>query len=157
MKVRPKRRSRGYVFVRGKPEHRAVLLARIGPGEHPCHWCWGIVSWDVKHPARRALTVDHLNGVKDDNRPENLVPAHGACNARRVWSRRRAAAREVVAALSRWASLSGAAQALGVDRRTVRRWAVQIGAPLPPTGRPGVERTWTYRLDLARWRAGICA
>lgn len=65
--------------------HRVVLLAKIGPGEHPCHWCSGMVSWDKPWPDDPdSLCVDHLDGNKRNNDPANLVPSHGACNTRRA-------------------------------------------------------------------------
>lgn len=84
----------GYVHHRGTRLHRAVLLAKIGPGSHPCHWCGGQVSWDRTYPRHRdGLVVDHLDGDKANNDPENLVPAHNGCNAGRAASARHAANR----------------------------------------------------------------
>lgn len=55
-------------------EHRAVLYSEIGPGSHNCHWCGIQVSWGC------GLVVDHLNGDRVDNTPENLVPSCDSCN-----------------------------------------------------------------------------
>lgn len=66
-------------------EHRVVLHAVIGGGEHPCHWCHRPVSWDLTHPDHPdGLVVDHINGIRADNRPANLVPSCGPCNTRRT-------------------------------------------------------------------------
>ena len=58
-------------------EHRLVLFDAIGYGPHVCHWCSAPVEWMVD------LQVDHLNRVRDDNRPENLVPSCAPCNTGR--------------------------------------------------------------------------
>jgi hypothetical protein len=75
----PLARERGDVL-----EHRKVLFDVIGPGEHPCHWCSTLVSWDESYPASiRALVVDHLDGIRTNNEPANLVPSCAPCNAAR--------------------------------------------------------------------------
>jgi hypothetical protein len=63
------------------PVHRIVLYDKVGPGEHPCHWCGKPVSWTLSGSKR--LETDHLNAVRDDNRPENLVPSCKTCNTQR--------------------------------------------------------------------------
>lgn len=73
-------------------EHRAVLYDAIGAGPHACHWCKDPVHWDPTDG--RPLQVDHLNGVGDDNRPDNLVPSCGPCNVARAQQARSAALRE---------------------------------------------------------------
>lgn len=72
-------------------DHRLVLFDAIGPGEHACHYCGTEVRWDRPKAAPDALTVDHLNDIGDDNRPENLVPSCGPCNSAKGSARRHAA------------------------------------------------------------------
>lgn len=58
-------------------EHRAVLHGEIGPGPHPCHWCGGgPLHWED-------IVVDHLNEMKTDNTPSNLVASCNDCNRAR--------------------------------------------------------------------------
>ena len=78
----------GVVYV-----HRLVLFDTIGPGVHACHWCGTEVAWLPKGDPR-CLNVDHLNGLGDDNRPENLVPACQRCNTTRGGQARSDALRE---------------------------------------------------------------
>lgn len=71
-------------------EHRLVLWNKIGPGEHLCHWCkergeerriaWGVIKTT---DGVYMLVPDHLNGIKTDNRPENLVESCTPCNVMR--------------------------------------------------------------------------
>jgi len=69
---------------RSTRQHRRVLLAKLGPGAHPCHWCGRAVTWDQSYPsAPDGLTVDHLDENKANNDPTNLVPSCGRCNLRR--------------------------------------------------------------------------
>lgn len=73
--------SQGRVLV-----HRVTLYDKIGPGEHPCHWCGSFVRWDdrpVEHPDS-SLCVDHLDADRANNDPANLVPSCLACNSRRA-------------------------------------------------------------------------
>lgn len=67
----------GKVYV-----HRAVLYDSIGPGPHACHWCATVLEWLPKGNPK-AIHVDHLNSIGDDNRIENLVPSCQPCNGTR--------------------------------------------------------------------------
>lgn len=68
-----------------QPVHRYVLYDKIGPDPHPCHWCGKTVYWD-KNPK---LLTDYLDYDKQNNDPENLVPACMGCNAFRTPNRKR--------------------------------------------------------------------
>ena len=57
-------------------EHRVVYHAHHGDGPFACHWCSGVVTWDDMH-------IDHLNDIKDDNNPDNLVASCPICNQKR--------------------------------------------------------------------------
>lgn len=63
------------------PAARLILWEKIGPGEHPCHYCGTIVAWlPGAATAAGALVADHKDrdGMNDD--PDNLVPACQTCN-----------------------------------------------------------------------------
>jgi hypothetical protein len=79
--------SVGYVLVRNPEhplatsnghlgEHRLVAHEKHGGVCPPCHWCSKPLVWDK-------AAVDHLNEVKDDNRPDNLVVSCNSCNRAR--------------------------------------------------------------------------
>lgn len=63
--------SKGNVF-----EHRAVMHEQHKGLCPACYWCGVCLEW-------RGAVVDHLNEVKDDNRPENLVVSCNDCNRAR--------------------------------------------------------------------------
>jgi hypothetical protein len=62
--------------------HRAVLYAKLGPGEHACHWCGQLLQWDASGPLPR-IETDHLNWFPADNRPDNVVASCTPCNRKR--------------------------------------------------------------------------
>ena len=89
--------SNGYVVTcrKGHPaaspggsvgEHRLVLYEKIGPGMHTCHWCGVPVTWGSRSKVLHAqrLVADHVDDVRHNNDPDNLVPACLACNSTRV-------------------------------------------------------------------------
>lgn len=97
--------SNGYVRVFGfshpvackngiTPQHRMILWDEIGPDPIECHWgCGRTLLWDADFKTQwdEVLVVDHLNGVTNDNRPENLVPSCNACNISRGIKAKKAA------------------------------------------------------------------
>lgn len=82
------RHSEGYVIeylpshplwgeVHGRVyQHRRVFFDNYGKGPHPCHWCGKTLHWDE-------MDVDHVNAVRDDNEPANLVASCRSCNVKR--------------------------------------------------------------------------
>ena len=68
--AKPHLASHGYVIVGRQYEHRLVC----DPAGKTCHWC----------KAADATEVDHLNAIRHDNRPENLVPSCHSCNSTRA-------------------------------------------------------------------------
>jgi hypothetical protein len=74
------------------PEHRFVLWAKIGPGEHRCNWCEATVRWKTGSDTTtlgnhadgvRVLVCDHVDGNWKNNNPSNLVPSCQPCNCSR--------------------------------------------------------------------------
>lgn len=63
-------------------EHRWLLFERIGPGEHPCHWCGDLVCW-MQGMAPAALIADHVDGDSRNNDPANIVESCVRCNSLR--------------------------------------------------------------------------
>lgn len=63
--------------------HRQVLYDKIGPGHHLCHYCGTEIRW-AKGRGGNRLTVDHIDAVKTNNDPDNLVPCCLPCNSRKV-------------------------------------------------------------------------
>lgn len=66
---------RGYGM---KLQHRFVLFDKIGYGPHWCHWCGCPINWLA------GLYTDHVDAVKTNNAPSNLVESCTTCNTRRV-------------------------------------------------------------------------
>jgi Mor family transcriptional regulator len=60
------------------PEHRFVLYRKLGPGQHPCHWCGRLLTW------RLSLHTDHLDDVKDPQRREQPRATCAVCNSARA-------------------------------------------------------------------------
>lgn len=87
----------GYVKIKEKhvlsdkhgwiSEHRIVLFNKIGPGIHLCHWCGKEVDFDLSYPKHlNGLVSDHIDGNKEHNDPDNLVPSCALCNMKRTKS-----------------------------------------------------------------------
>lgn len=95
------RRSSSRVY-----EHRIVYHAHHGDGPFACHWCSMTITWDDMH-------VDHLNDVRGDNHPDNLVASCACCNQKRGFdkmaathrlkSERRYTAHGLTMCLNEWA------------------------------------------------------
>jgi hypothetical protein len=62
-------------------EHRRVLFEKVGPEPQSCYWCKRTVIWKAK--GKDKLVVDHLDGVKANNDPTNLVASCNRCNGAR--------------------------------------------------------------------------
>lgn len=66
-------------------QHRAVLLDKIGPGPHACYWNsrYGCGKTQLEWGGQAGICVDHLDGDRLNNDPDNLVPCCIGCNTRR--------------------------------------------------------------------------
>lgn len=62
-------------------EHRKVFYEAYGKTDHVCFWCKKELEWGAKGGSK--LVVDHLNGLKTDNRLENIVASCSKCNMSR--------------------------------------------------------------------------
>ncbi len=58
----------GYVL-----EHRYQAHTKYGAGDQKCHWCNTALTW-------KTVEVDHLDWVRNNNDPANLVTACKVCN-----------------------------------------------------------------------------
>jgi hypothetical protein len=67
----PLAKRHGRVF-----EHRVILFEKSGGISLPCFWCAKDLDWDT-------TVADHLNEIKGDNDPDNLVPSCNDCNRAR--------------------------------------------------------------------------
>ncbi len=82
-----KKRANGWWYLRygstERPLHRLAFTVKHGfqydaiDKSFPCHHCGKQVIWG------RNLQVDHLDGDKDNNMSENLVPSCAGCNWRK--------------------------------------------------------------------------
>lgn len=121
--------ANGHPMARGAYrvyEHRMVYFDNHPEGPEDCHWCGKPLTWDT-------LQVDHLNAVRDDNRPENLVASCGNCNRDRakpaaVRAHKKKARKYMVN--GKWLSIDDAAKRLGIGRtsitsRLARGWPVE--------------------------------
>lgn len=81
--------TRGPNSTRGRVyEHKVALYNKIGYGPHRCHWCHTPLTW-AKGTKQGVLITDHVNGIRNDNSPSNLVPACSSCNTMRQRNRYR--------------------------------------------------------------------
>lgn len=100
-----RRASHPYVY-----EHRVVYHDVHGDGPFRCHWCAAEVTWDMMH-------IDHVNGVKDDNQPGNLVASCAICNQQRGKEKMR---RTMCERHGVWLEFNG-------ERRILKDWARLLG------------------------------
>ena len=135
--------AKGHPMAKGQRayEHRVVFYDHNPNGPGCCHWCPVELDWST-------VQVDHLNGVRDDNRVENLVASCGDCNRDRAKPARARAARENARGYmvnGRWLSIVDAARALGIApssivQRLENGWSIER-ALTEQRGRFGPMRT----------------
>jgi hypothetical protein len=70
---------------------RIVLYEKLGPGEHPCHWCGKTLRWIAGGGPGTpgSLLADHLDWNRHNDDPANLVAACQPCNGHRTSRRDR--------------------------------------------------------------------
>lgn len=91
-------------------EHRVVFYDNYGEGPFRCHWCGKRVTWENMH-------VDHMNGTRNDNDINNLVPSCPKCNQKRAQQRMTRTMREKYA---NYIEFNG-------ERLTEGQWAERVG------------------------------
>ena len=117
-------------------EHRLVLFNKIGPGKHPCYWCGREVDFDLEYPKDLgALVIDHLDGNKENNNPDNLVPSCAVCNLKRGAPKMM---KTVYEKRSKWIEFNG-------ENKTLGEWADKVGI---------TKSSLEYRLR-SRWPLGL--
>lgn len=62
---------------------RLTLYDKLGPGEHSCHWCEKLITWQRGLTAD-CLVADHLDWDRNNDAPDNLVASCLKCNAHRT-------------------------------------------------------------------------
>lgn len=93
-------------------EHRYVLFEATKGLDIRCHWCSTALDWGKRKGDPECVHVDHLNGVTDDNRPENLTPSCRTCNVTRGLQERS----EALRALGWWSGNDTIAHLAGTKR-----------------------------------------
>jgi hypothetical protein len=130
--------------------HRAVFHESFGAGPHKCHWC---MKW-IKSP--KQLNVDHRDGNRKNNSPNNLLPSCLGCNTRRGenWKKNHLPRvskpielHGVSKSISQWAREIGIAPR-NVVARIKRGWSIER-ALTEPRGKQGPRAQRQMRLDLA--------
>ena len=60
--------------------HRLMLFDALKDEAISCHWCGCELDWMAPRGNKKRVDVDHLNGITDDNRSDNLVTSCHGCN-----------------------------------------------------------------------------
>ena len=121
-------------------EHRVVYYDLHGEGPFSCYHCQQAVSWKTLH-------IDHLNDIKSDNSPTNLVASCGPCNRGRGMWKQAAAMRakgRILVFDGRAMCVSEWSRAIGISRHAImerlkKGWPVDR-ALSEPRGKFGPKR-----------------
>lgn len=131
-------------------QHRIVFYEEHGDGPFCCHWCGCTVTWDDMH-------VDHLNDVRSDNRPSNLVSSCPTCNQARGRHKMRKSMKEsrgihfsahgVTMCIADWARHLGVSRAT-INFRLAHGWRME-SVLSPRSGKTG-PKSRRQRVPLDR-------
>lgn len=119
-------------------QHRRVFYDHNGSGPFRCHWCQKDVMWDTMH-------VDHVNAIRNDNSPGNLVASCPSCNQSRGHSKGKATSRARSPLQLTWRGetkcIADWADAIGIHRASLQ-WRIKAGwtvdkAMAEPRGKTG--------------------
>lgn len=109
-------------------EHRLVMFDINGYGPYNCNWCNKSLTWSE-------MEVDHLDEIKSNNQPTNLVSSCRSCNSKRGQNKRRRVALD-----------SDGIEFNGITK-TIPNWASDLG--ISPEGlRDRIAKGWSLERAL---------
>lgn len=133
--------SAGYVWIwkpehplskgNGLYEHRYIYYENNGKGPFECYWCGKFLIWSTMH-------IDHLDDVRHNNTPENLVASCPECNKARgrhkMVKTKRAQGRQITyngetKCVSEWAKYVGISDT--AMARRIEQWSLEDALTAP--------------------------
>ena len=123
-------------------EHRMVFYDINGPAAMSCYWCKKRLEWSDTH-------IDHLNDVKFDNRPSNLVSSCPVCNQARGRDKMKQSMREKYGRMLVYKDMTMScnrlAKHVGINRTTLMNRIDNMGMTVEQAVETSVGKTGPKR------------